>query len=710
MSEHSNRIQRLGRQLSVTSISAAVVALLCLAGLIKSTIHFDKNDKLHYQSYILADELRQSSDDLTRMARTYAVTGDEKYEQYYNEILAIRNGEQARPENYHLIHWDFLAAGLPGQPSSGVTKSIEEIMRELGFTEEEFALLQKSHAASDGLVQMELQAMNAVKGLYADENGEYVIEDAPNRALARRLLHSEEYHSFKADILLPFQQFLGAMETRFSVAQNRLNTWRMIFLAATILSSLVCLVAAIVNSRTIMKRIILPLTKLRDTMQHLGQGGELEQIPGVDADDEFGEMARATAQFKQHVDEAKRLSEEVAEKSEEARQAAEVSAEANKREQERMAAQLRESEQAKDFQAEVSRVIALAQQGELSSRAAYDQTYEAGVQIGGNLNSLLDSIEQTFSEVSTTLDRISSGDLSKAVLHDREGEFGHVLDGVERARQQLATLVSGTRSQTEKVGVIGAEIAHSIDDLSSRTESNAAHLEESSAALTELTEAVHSAAAGAEEANSIVDGAKKNVATGSTVVSEAVEAMREIEESSDKIAKIIDVIDGIAFQTNLLALNAGVEAARAGDAGRGFAVVASEVRALAQRSSESAREISDLISVSGDNVSRGVNLVGQSGELLKEIVGSIDEIALRVGQISTSAREQSVGISEISSAVNELDHAIQKNAQMATSTRETADSLGREADSLTASMQRFRLDPGMGGVVTFDEDYDSSAA
>jgi methyl-accepting chemotaxis protein len=165
--------------------------------------------------------------------------------------------------------------------------------------------------------------------------------------------------------------------------------------------------------------------------------------------------------------------------------------------------------------------------------------------------------------------------------------------------------------------------------------------------------------------------------------------MSEIEESAGRIAKIIDVIEDIAFQTNLLALNAGVEAARAGEAGRGFAVVASEVRALAQRSSDAAREINDLITSSGTQVQRGVELVNRAGTALEQIVSSVAEISDLVAGIAASSKEQSTGVSEINTAVNQLDQSTQQNAAMFEETTAASHALTQLAEDLGGTVARF---------------------
>ena len=226
---------------------------------------------------------------------------------------------------------------------------------------------------------------------------------------------------------------------------------------------------------------------------------------------------------------------------------------------------------------------------------------------------------------------------------------------------------------------------------SRRTEHQAATLEETAAALAEITAAVNSAAEGARSARAVVAEARGNSENSGRVVQDAVAAMGEIASSSNQISRIVGVIDDIAFQTNLLALNAGVEAARAGEAGRGFAVVASEVRALAQRSSEAAREIGGLISASAQQVDKGVTLVGEAGEALRQIASSVNGISDHVSDIATSAQEQSASLTEVNGAMAQLDQVTQQNAAMFEETTAASQSLVAQADTLSDRMARFRV-------------------
>jgi methyl-accepting chemotaxis protein len=191
-----------------------------------------------------------------------------------------------------------------------------------------------------------------------------------------------------------------------------------------------------------------------------------------------------------------------------------------------------------------------------------------------------------------------------------------------------------------------------------------------------------------------VGQAKTEAERSGDVVSRAVASMTEIERSAREISQIIGVVDEIAFQTNLLALNAGVEAARAGDAGKGFAVVASEVRALAQRSAESAKQIKGLISTSTAQVAEGVALVGETGEALQRIVSHVEQVAALVGQIAASAKEEATGIAEVNTAVNQMDQVTQQNAAMVEETTAASRMLADQTEELFGLVSRFRLTGG----------------
>ncbi len=291
------------------------------------------------------------------------------------------------------------------------------------------------------------------------------------------------------------------------------------------------------------------------------------------------------------------------------------------------------------------------------------------------------------------LRRLSEGDLTARMTGDFSEEYQTLQTDFNLAVQGLSAVVLAVVANAAAIEADVTEIAEASEDLSRRSERQAATLEQTAASLDQLTASVRSAAAVAGEANAVVEAARASAEVSGTVVREAVGAMAGIETSSERIARIIGVIDDIAFQTNLLALNAGVEAARAGEAGRGFAVVANEVRALAQRSSDAAREIDGLISEAAAEVKRGVGLVGQTGRTLEGIVASVGQIAQRMGDIALSAREQSAGLAEINLAVNQIDQTTQQNNALFADTVAVGQRLTQSAIGLSETVERFRVAP-----------------
>jgi methyl-accepting chemotaxis protein len=254
-------------------------------------------------------------------------------------------------------------------------------------------------------------------------------------------------------------------------------------------------------------------------------------------------------------------------------------------------------------------------------------------------------------------------------------------------RETLATVTSSV----QVISTGSSEIRAGSDDLSRRTEQQAASLEETATAMSQVTAMVQDTARSAREVNTTIAQTHEEASHGGAVVEQAVSAMSAIEKSSGEISQIISVIDGIAFQTNLLALNAGVEAARAGDAGKGFAVVANEVRALAQRSADAARDIKLLITTSTEQVGVGVNLVGETGTMLTRIVGRVGEVSDIITRIAASAEKQSASLVQVNSAVSEMDRMTQQNAAMVEQSTAASRSLAGEANELASMVARFTL-------------------
>jgi methyl-accepting chemotaxis protein len=411
-------------------------------------------------------------------------------------------------------------------------------------------------------------------------------------------------------------------------------------LAGLVLAALVAGVALWLS-----RLMFAPLQKLCERMERLQAGDLTIEAPWAGRRDDIGQISRAVLAFRDAAAERARIEAEA--------EAARSDAEAGRA----------QSEAERRRVAEEDAIVVAALGKGLSALAAGDLTHRIEVEFAPRSRQLKTDYNAAVTAMGDTLREV-----------------------VER----ISAMRSGAM-----------EVSGAADDLSRRTERQAASLEETAAALDEITNTVRRAAEGARTAADITAAAREGSEARNATLEETRKAMEEIESSSAKIGQIIGVIDEIAFQTNLLALNAGVEAARAGEAGRGFAVVATEVRGLAQRSAEAAKEIGALISASTQNVEAGARLVAQTGDTLKGLLSQVAEINTLAAEIAASSQEQATGLAEINTAVNHMDQTTQQNAAMVEQTTAATQALSDEADRLAQLVSRFRLDgPSTGRAVT----------
>jgi methyl-accepting chemotaxis protein len=346
---------------------------------------------------------------------------------------------------------------------------------------------------------------------------------------------------------------------------------------------------------------------------------------------------------------------------------------------------------------EVKRTFAEAQSRNASLRTAFIAAISAGVCFaiifgGWVARSVSRQLGAEPAEAAGLARRVAGGDLSVSIAL-RAGDETSVMAQLRGMQEGLANVVKSVRQGAELVASASEQIALGNLDLSQRTEEQASAIEQTSASMKLLGEAIRQNSDNAKHANQLASAAASIATTGGAVVGNVVETMAGINESSQRIASIVGLIDDLAFQTNILALNAAVEAARAGEMGRGFAVVAGEVRNLAHRSGQAAKEVKDLISDSVQRVDQGVGLVKDAGATMDEIVGSIQRLSALVGDISAASAEQSAGVSRISVAVSQMDEVTQQNAALVEESAAAAEHLKIQAQELVQTVAVFKLAP-----------------
>lgn len=307
-----------------------------------------------------------------------------------------------------------------------------------------------------------------------------------------------------------------------------------------------------------------------------------------------------------------------------------------------------------------------------------------------DLNTLFNACEVGFNDILHISNSLAHGDLTQKIETNLPGTFGQVQEGMNLTVENLQLLIEKVKESNQLIHVISQDIVNGNNELSNRTEKQAASLEETAASMIELTSTVQHNAENAKEANTLSNEATQIASQGGIVVSNVVRTMESINESSSKVVEIISVIDNIAFQTNILALNAAVEAARAGEQGRGFAVVATEVRNLAQRAAAAASEIQSLISDSVEKVEEGSQLVSKAGKTMQEIVVSVQNVSTIMGEISSASVEQSAGISQANKAIAEMDDVTQQNLALVEKASTGAELLKQQVDILSNTVSNFK--------------------
>ena len=392
------------------------------------------------------------------------------------------------------------------------------------------------------------------------------------------------------------------------------------------------------------------------------------------------ELARKAELERQEVAEKERLrAEDDRERVVAERQAAEARAERQKR----------RAEQSAELEQEISSVADAAQDGNLEVRINRTFDEPSLNDVSHSINALLETVAGSILLTQQTLRSLARGDLTARFEGNHLGVFNSLQTDINQTAAQFQEAMQHIKTSSQTIFEDSSAISTAAQSLAVRTERAALHSEATSTAVGRVSQAASQMADTAAQSRKLVENSIEDVRSSEGSMQDAMRSIDDIANHSKQISAVVGVINDIAFQTNLLALNAGVEAARAGKAGAGFAVVASEVRALAQRSSESAKEIEDLIKSSGERVERGVVVVNQTGEALKTVAGSVTEISARIFKIAEDANSQSDEIHKIKEALSEIDRATQSNAAMFEETTAASQSLTVSAEALSELAGRF---------------------
>ncbi|WP_338758920.1 methyl-accepting chemotaxis protein [Massilia sp. METH4] len=477
-----------------------------------------------YDSYLLADELRQSSDDLTRLARTYVVSGDAAYEKQYMEILDIRNGSKPRPEHYERIYWDFVAGGMPVPPSSGQSVPLQQLMKEAGFTEQELAKLKEAQANSDGLVKTEVIAMNAVKGLFDDGKGGFTRQGEPDMEMARRIMHDTTYHQNKARIMQPVNEFLAMLDTRTAaaVAQAGQET-RTAFALAVVLLAL-SVGGTVLCLWLVYRYIQRNLAKAAAAASRVAQGDLTEDIQ-VAHDDEVGVLMRAIATINGNlagmIGRIRDTTEEMALATGEiARGNADLSA--------------RTESQASSLQETASSMETLT------------HTVQRNATDAGEANRLAASASSIAAQGGDVVSKVVSTMGAIRESSSRIGNITSVIDGIAfqtnilalnaaveaaRAGEQgrgFAVVASEVRNLAQRSAAAAREIKDLIGDSSARVEQGATMVDEAGKTMNQVVQAVRQL----EGIMAGITSASAEQSTGITEINRAVTMMDEITQQN----------------------------------------------------------------------------------------------------------------------------------------------------------------------------------
>ena len=486
-----------------------------------------------FESWKLADELRQSSDELTRMARTFVVTGDPAYERYFNDILAIRNGTKSRPQGYGGIYWDFVVAGGREPAAPGAAVALDQLMRDMEFTEAEFAKLKEAQDRSDALVGLEEIAMNAVKGKFADDAGDFTIERAPDLELARGIMHGEQYHREKARIMGPIGEFFAMLDERTArevvVARERAA----LFAVATITLAIVTAALALAMFFILRRRVTRPIKEMVKRLRDIAEGdGDLTRRIDESRRDELGELAHWFNTFVQMVHDIVRKVARTA--GTVASAATEIAAAS--RDQEATVNAL--SSSTNQIAAAVKEISATGGELAVAMREISDVAHGSATAADAGRNGLKE-MESTMGRLTEATDSVSS---KLVVIRENAAGINRIVTTIVKVADQTDLLSVNAAIEAEKAGDYGAGfrvVAREIRNLADQTAEATLEIEN------DVGQMGGAVSAGAAEVETFSDNVQQVVVRVSHVGEQLGQIIEQVETLTGRFQS---VNDGMAQQ------------------------------------------------------------------------------------------------------------------------------------------------------------------